>query len=480
MSSKQGFNPYLPSWEYIPDGEPHVFGDRVYLYGSHDRFNGYAFCLNDYVCYSAPVSDLTDWRCEGVIYTSADDPRNEDGDQCLYAPDVCRGADGRYYLYYVLDASPFVSVAVCDTPAGRYQFYGYVKDREGGILGERAQDEPMFDPAVLFEGGVVYLYGGFCPQTESLFDGHSGAMVTVLESDMVTIREEPRFVLPSVQKSAGSGYEGHEYFEGPSIRRAGDLYYLVYSSIHQHELCYATAVSPLGPFHFRGTVVSNVDEGLGTYKAPERQVNFPENNHGGIEKVGDAWYVFYHRHTNGNNLSRQGCLEPIRILEDGRIEQAEITSCGPNGGPLEGNGTYPAYIVCNLVSNVKDPVGLGVPGKKLDARYPFVTQDGKDGDQLQGYVANMDPGTAAGYKYFNCQDTCVTSVVTRGWSYGEMEILTSIDGESLGSIPIGKSNEWKEWKGCVPVPDGVQALYIRFKGRGCASLYSFTLSSVQK
>lgn len=30
-------NPILPFWEYIPDGEPRVFGDRVYLYGSHDR-----------------------------------------------------------------------------------------------------------------------------------------------------------------------------------------------------------------------------------------------------------------------------------------------------------------------------------------------------------------------------------------------------------------------------------------------------------
>ena len=29
-------NPYLPSWEYIPDGEPRVFGDRIYIYGSHD------------------------------------------------------------------------------------------------------------------------------------------------------------------------------------------------------------------------------------------------------------------------------------------------------------------------------------------------------------------------------------------------------------------------------------------------------------
>ena len=24
-------NPYLPSWEYVPDGEPHVFEGRVYV-----------------------------------------------------------------------------------------------------------------------------------------------------------------------------------------------------------------------------------------------------------------------------------------------------------------------------------------------------------------------------------------------------------------------------------------------------------------
>lgn len=31
MAKKQGFNPYLPSWEYIPDGEPYVFEGRVYV-----------------------------------------------------------------------------------------------------------------------------------------------------------------------------------------------------------------------------------------------------------------------------------------------------------------------------------------------------------------------------------------------------------------------------------------------------------------
>ena len=59
-------NPYLPSWEYVPDGEPHVFDGRLYLFGSHDRFNGSFYCENDYVVWSAPLDDLSQWRCEGT------------------------------------------------------------------------------------------------------------------------------------------------------------------------------------------------------------------------------------------------------------------------------------------------------------------------------------------------------------------------------------------------------------------------------
>ena len=80
---KQVYNPYLPSYEYVPDGEPHAFGDRIYLYGSHDRFNGGFFCLNDYVCYSAPVDDLSAWRYEGVIYKKKQDPLNKLGIRLL-------------------------------------------------------------------------------------------------------------------------------------------------------------------------------------------------------------------------------------------------------------------------------------------------------------------------------------------------------------------------------------------------------------
>lgn len=41
---KKVFNPYLPINEYVPDGEPHVFGDRLYIYGSHNRTNGEEYC----------------------------------------------------------------------------------------------------------------------------------------------------------------------------------------------------------------------------------------------------------------------------------------------------------------------------------------------------------------------------------------------------------------------------------------------------
>lgn len=146
MTQQQGFNPYLPSCEYIPDAEPYVFEGRVYVYGSHDRFNGHAFCLNDYACWSAPEDNLADWQYEGVIYRTTDDPLNPEGSMCLYAPDVTKGPDGRYYLYYVLDKVPVVSVAVCGKPGGKYEFYGYVTYGDGTRLGEREGDEPQFDP----------------------------------------------------------------------------------------------------------------------------------------------------------------------------------------------------------------------------------------------------------------------------------------------------------------------------------------------
>ena len=99
---KAVYNPFLPLTEYIPDGEPHVFGDRVYLYGSHDKAGSDRFCVQDYTVWSASVDDLTSWTNHGISYRKAQDLRAKPGKlPDYYAPDCVRGNDGRYYLYYV-------------------------------------------------------------------------------------------------------------------------------------------------------------------------------------------------------------------------------------------------------------------------------------------------------------------------------------------------------------------------------------------
>ena len=162
----QGMNPILPLDAYIPDGEPHVFGDRLYLFGSHDVEGGTRYCAaGNYVGWSAPLSDPTDWRYEGEIYNVKQDPiYDPQYNNDLYAPDVVQGNDGRYYLYYNMTCSAPDSdwcdsarVAVCDTPVGHYEFYGFVRNPDGSVH----HDYLMGDPAVINDEGVIRLYAGW-------------------------------------------------------------------------------------------------------------------------------------------------------------------------------------------------------------------------------------------------------------------------------------------------------------------------------
>ncbi len=458
-------NPYLPSWEYIPDGEPYVFDGRVYIYGSHDFYNGHVFCLGDYVCWSAPVDDLGNWRFEGVIYPKTADPLNTDGSMCLYAPDVTVGPDGRYYLYYVLDHVSVVSVAVCDTPAGRYQFYGYVHDKDGVRLGEREGDEPQFDPGVLTEGDKTYLYTGFCGRGDK---SRSGSMMTVLGKDMLTVEEDPVIVAPGCEYAKGTGFEGHEFFEASSIRKIGDTYYLIYSSSVMHELCYATAKAPGDKFQYGGVIVSNCDLHIDFDKPADLPMAYGANNHGSIVEINGTWYIFYHRHTNNSWYSRQGCAEEITLRPDGSIPQVEMTSCGLNGGPLPGHGEYPAYIACNLFTD-RPSLYVG----EFDA--PRIMQDGRDGDEEPGYIAGIQDSTTMGFKYFFCQGVTGIRIRTRGYADGVFQIKTKWNGEVLAEIPIRYTNVWEEYSTDVAFPDGKQALFLTYRGGGTASLLSFEL-----
>jgi hypothetical protein len=475
---KQGFNPFLPSWEYIPDGEPKIFNGRVYLYGSHDKFNGYVYCMNDYVCWSADENDLSGWRYEGVIYPKTDDPLNKDGSMNLYAPDVTQGSDGKFYLYYVLDKMDVVSVAVCDTPAGKYEFLGYVKYSDGTMLGRREGDVPQFDPGVLTEGEKTYLYSGQCSgRVKTVEDNRTHSIAVVLGKDMLTVQEGPFPIIPGIGASEGTGFEGHEFFEASSIRKKDNTYYFIYSSFAMNELCYATSKNPLKDFKYGGVIVSNADIGIDAYKPFDKKMYHGNNNHGSIAQIAGKWYVFYHRHTNGNEFSRQACLEPIEIKEDGSICQVEMTSCGPNGGHLEGRGEYPAYIACNIFSvNEEDKT---LPSKPYwpnrTPETPFITQDGKDSEQETGFITNIMDSYGVGFKYFDCKGVTAVKVKIRGYCRGFFEIKTKWDGETLGKIEIASCNIWKEFSSPVKISDGVQALYFIYKGSGNVTFGAFSL-----
>ena len=158
--------------------------------------------------------------------------------------------------------------------------------------------------------------------------------------------------------------------------------------------------------------------------------------------------------------------------EDGTFNQAEITSCGLNGGPLEGKGEYEARIACHLMSRkgvkfytVKTPKGV----------HPYFTQSGEDreenGDQ---YIANFSHGAVAGFKYFDFKDASGISVKVRGKADGVMTVTDGLGGETVARIKVKGDGE-KTYADGLKISDGVRALYFKFEGKGKFDFISFTL-----
>ncbi len=484
-SSGDVLNPYLPEYEYIPDGEPHLFEGRVYIFGSHDSFQGYVFCQNDYVAYSAPENDLSDWRYEGVIFSVIQDPRTRGGGHQFWAPDVVRGPDGRYYLYYCTDArcrSRTIGVAVCDTPAGRYEFLGLLHDENGGAIGGRPGDFPTFDPSVLVDDdGSIYVYSGNAAACEAQYSwGPMQSTVMRVAPDMLTVVDGPKKLLGDFKESLGTSFEGHSFFEASSARKINGRYYLVYSSQKEHELCYAISDRPDGGFVYQGVIVSNADVFAGS--ADQTPKNIYGNNHGGIVKVRDRYYVFYHRHTSRCHFSRQGCAEPIKIMPDGSIPQVRLTSSGLTAAPLPMKGVYPASCAAHLHGSKTPTPSLF---KEMGDAHPYYIQDGPDFDAglllsnpglrtPRQYITNCRDGLHALYRDFEMTgERTEISVKVRGGATGK--ILLSAEGISgtFGEIPLAPTEDWTVFSTVAVPPRGVHGLVFSYAGSGVFDFIEF-------
>lgn len=201
-------------------------------------------------------------RMADIAWESADGaPRH-----MLWAPDM-RAANGHFYLYYSLgpqNPTPSrIGVAVCDTPAGPCKDSG--KPLLTGGDGFEAIDPMVFvDP----KSGKRFLYAG----------GSAGAKLRVFElaPDMVTITREVPVEQPP------------NFTEGAYMHVRKGVYYLSYSHGHynrsDYQVHYATAKSPLGPWTYRGVLLTADAK----YKGPGHHsfVQVPKR---------DKWMIVYHR-----------------------------------------------------------------------------------------------------------------------------------------------------------------------------------------
>ncbi len=455
----KGANPYMPLWEHVPDGEPRVFehnGEkRVYVYGSHDIEKD-KYCGRNYVVWSAPVNDLTDWKCHGVSYETH-------YDSILYAPDVVKKGD-TYYLYAAERCGSLVVVASSKTPWGPFE--NPVETKLG------------FDPGVLVDDdGKVYAYWGGCA---------APCYIAELEDDMATIKEGTLVENPLGHSTCpwDPKDDGHislvdAFFEASSPRKVMGKYVYIYSKRYEipvpelgvFEPCngflsYRQSDSPFGPFRdggdisFNGGEILHDSEGLGTMTYRWG------NNHGSIMEIEGKWYVFYHRQTGTDEYSRQAMLEPVDVAmgEDGRLyigdvkylggepvssKPVEMTSQGAHINGLDARKWISAGYACHLFGSRHYANIKPVYDKKDDVFAPIV---------------NITSGTTVGFRYLQfgtASPKQVTIVLGKGSKLKVNVRLDSYKGRVIASAEfVGGESEVS-----APVTAGVigkHAVYFEF------------------
>ena len=415
-------NPYLPMWEYIPDGEPYVFDDpdcpgkkRVYIYGSHDSMiTGY--CGRELVTWSASVDSLDRWRYDGVILEVKKNPNGEYLHQekwgdVFYAPDVAEKveADGTktYYLYPNNQCGGRNGmVAKSKRPDGPFEVINWNPENPNENVGDL-----RFDPAVFIDDdGRVYGYWGFEEAYAAELDPTTMATVkpgTQVMKNYINHHKEPGIF---------------RFFEASSMRKIKDKYVLIYSRYtgdgefglptSNYTLAYAYSNSPLGPFVYGGTIIDGRGRDVDNLARPIATATINGNTHGSICEINGQWWVFYHRQTGLDEFSRQAMVAPIEVqVTEGihgkvYISEGEYTSEGFAIQGLNPFKRHSAGITCYYTG--PKPAIHNWPNKTFFGSYvkPLRLERVPQGDPYDlsvnhNPVINNTDGSTIGYKFFN-------------------------------------------------------------------------------
>ncbi|VXC35390.1 family 43 glycosylhydrolase [Sphingomonas sp. 8AM] len=218
----------------------------------------------------------------------------------LWAPGVAT-RNGKWYLYYSVgpqNPTPSrIGVAVADRPAGPYRDSG--QPLVTGGPGFEAIDPMVFvDP----KDGKAYLYAG----------GSAGAKLRIWEltPDMTGLAREVPVETPP------------QFTEGAFVHERNGTYYLSYSHGHfnaaDYSVHYATARSPIGPWRYRGAILTS-----------DRRHKGPGHHSFVRTRTGQSLIV-YHRWENPQGPApfsgeRQVAIDRLRYAADGRILPVRMT-----------------------------------------------------------------------------------------------------------------------------------------------------------
>lgn len=415
-------NPYLPMWEYIPDGEPYVFDDpdcpgkkRVYIYGSHDSMiTGY--CGRELVTWSASVDSLDRWRYDGIILevkknSNGEYLHQEKWSDVFYAPDVAEKveADGSktYYLYPNNQCGGRNGmVAKSKRPDGPFEVINWNPENPNETIGDL-----RFDPAVFIDDdGRVYGYWGFEEACAAELD----------PTTMATVKSGTQVLRHYINQHKDLGI--FRFFEASSMRKIKDKYVLIYSRYtgdgefglptSNYTLAYAYSNSPLGPFVYGGTIIDGRGRDVDNFSRPIATATINGNTHGSICEINGQWWVFYHRQTGLDEFSRQAMVAPIDVqVTEGPhgkvyISEGEYTSEGFATQGLNPFKRHSAGIACYYTG--PKPAIHNWPNKTFFGSYvkPLRLEGVPQGDPYDlsvnhNPVINNTDGSIVGYKYFN-------------------------------------------------------------------------------
>ncbi|MEL0457364.1 family 43 glycosylhydrolase [Flavobacteriaceae bacterium SZ-1-7] len=294
-------NPILPG--YYADPTIKKFGDVYYIYATTD---------NEMLASGAPTvwysKDLRNW----YNYTMEVPSLSFVNLKNYWAPDIIKGKDGKYYLYFGnCQSGCNIYGYVSDTPVGPW-----VKLNEDGtpVIAHNFPKSgfPSLDAQFFSDtDGKVYAYWGTWVHYNG---GYAvGELDTSTMKDIINPKNIPLDQTPNP-------------FEAVYVMKKGDKYILMYSgeSCHNetYKVLYSYACSPYGPFTpGKNNPILSTNEDM-TVHGP---------GHHSILQEGDDTYIVYHKHdypmTRGG-LSRQVCMDKMVFENDSTIKTVEPTLKG--------------------------------------------------------------------------------------------------------------------------------------------------------